>query len=217
MPVTIQEVRTRIGISDMFQGPDGRVAYPELIAYLTENQERSRFIAEKLAESRDHSNMVLSDRLQHLKDIIEHLKSLGVPESEIRMIDGSMTSKKGKAQRKQALVDMQSGEARFLFASYSLAKEGLDIPNLDRLFMASPKKDLAVVLQSIGRISRTAKGKDSAICYDFVDEIGYCVGSWRKRKSIYTKKEGCIVIEVPAPVRQKPDKRVLEALSLESF
>jgi superfamily II DNA or RNA helicase len=214
--VTVQEIRTGIGVSEMFQDTDGTVIYTELIEYLVENQERSKFIAEKLFESRDHSNMVLSDRLQHLRDIIEHLKALGVRDEEIRSIDGTMVSKKGKEQRRQALIDMSNGSAKYLFASYSLAKEGLDIPRLDRLFMASPKKDLAVILQSIGRISRVAPDKENAICYDFVDNIGYCIGAWKKRRSIY-KKKGCEIKEVPAPIKIKPDKSVLESLTLSSF
>lgn len=212
--VAVKEIRTGVGVSETFQNPDGTINYPDLVNYLVENQERSKFIAEKLAESRENSNLIMSDRLQHLRDIIEHLKALGVSEDEIKMIDGSMVSKKGKEQRKQALIDMKSGKAKYLFASYSLAKEGLDIPNLNRLFMAFPKKDLAIVTQSVGRISRTSPGKDDAICYDFVDEIGYCLGSWKKRKAIYAKK-GCKIIEVPAPAKVKPNKAFLETLARE--
>jgi superfamily II DNA or RNA helicase len=216
MEVTVQEIRTGVELSTVVQNTDGTLNYPKLVKYIVENQERSKFIASKLTENRKNSNLIMSDRLQHLKDIIEHLKALGIPEEEIRMIDGSMTSKKGKTQRKQALVDMKSGEAKYLFASYSLAKEGLNIPNLNRLFMAFPKKDFAIVTQSIGRISRTSPGKTDAICYDFVDEIGYCVHSWEKRKAIY-KKKGCEIIEVPTPKKEKPDKLILKTLELTKF
>ena len=39
------------------------------------------------------------------------------------MIDGSMTSKTGRAAREKAIEDMRNGKKHFLFASYSLAKE----------------------------------------------------------------------------------------------
>ena len=57
------------------------------------------------------------------------------------MIDGKMTSKKRKAEREQAIEDMRTGKKRYLFATYSLAKEGLDIPRLDRLYLTTPQKD----------------------------------------------------------------------------
>ena len=91
------------------------------------------------------------------------------------MISGKMTTKKGKAEREQALEDMRSGKKKYLFATYSLAKEGLDVPRLERLYLTTPQKDYAVVTQSIGRIARTLEGKSDPIAYDFVDDIAYLV------------------------------------------
>ena len=105
------------------------------------------------------------------------------------MISGKMTSKKGKAEREQALEDMRTGKKMYLFATYSLAKEGLDIPCLERLFMATPQKDYAVITQSIGRIARTYEGKADPICYDFVDNIGYLQKNFKKRCTTYRKND----------------------------
>ena len=85
---------------------------------------------------------------------------------------------------------MRQGKKRYLFASYSLAKEGLDIPCLDRLYLTTPRKDYSVITQSIGRIARTAPGKESAVCYDYVDDIGFCENQYRRRKTSY-RKAGC--------------------------
>ena len=105
------------------------------------------------------------------------------------MISGKMTTKKGKAEREQALEDMRTGKKKYLFATYSLAKEGLDIPCLERLFMVTPQKDYAVITQSIGRIARVCEGKAEPIVYDFVDNIGYLVKSYKKRCTTYKKNE----------------------------
>jgi superfamily II DNA or RNA helicase len=113
---------------------------------------------------------------------------------EAVMISGKMTSKTGKAEREQALEDMRTGKKKYLFATYSLAREGLDIPRLERLFMATPQKDYAVITQSIGRIARTYEGKANPICYDFVDDIGYLVKSYKKRCATY-KKNDCYFSE----------------------
>ena len=113
------------------------------------------------------------------------------------MIDGSMVSKKGKEQRRQAIEKMKSGEETVLFATYSLAKEGLDIPILDRLFMASPKKDKSVIIQAVGRIERACDGKAEPIVYDFVDDFDAdfktLLNRFKARKTIY-KKNGNEII-----------------------
>ena len=82
---------------------------------------------------------------------------------------------------------MRIGKKKYLFASYSLAKEGLDVPRLDRLFLASPAKFSAVITQAVGRVQRTFEGKETPVVYDFVDDIGFCMGAYRKRCSSYRK------------------------------
>ena len=110
------------------------------------------------------------------------------------MVSGKMTTKKGKAERDQALDDMRSGKKKYLFATYSLAKEGLDIPRLERLYLTTPQSDYAVITQSIGRIARRFNGKSEPIAYDFVDDIGFLVKKYKKRCSIY-KKNKCYFVE----------------------
>lgn len=110
------------------------------------------------------------------------------------MISGKMTTKKGNAEREQALEDMRSGKKKYLFATYSLAKEGLDVPRLERLYLTTPQKDYAVVTQSIGRIARTFDGKSDPIAYDFVDDIAYLVKSYKKRCTTY-RKNGCYFVK----------------------
>ena len=167
---------------------DGTLVYSRLMDYLVENVKRNDQILEDLIVNRDHSNLILSDRLLHLQLIMAAMP-IEVRQYAV-MIDGSMTSKKAKADRIKAIEDMKSGKKHFLFASYSLAKEGLDIPRLDRLYLATPKKDYAVVTQSIGRIARTFEGKADAVCYDYVDEIQFCENQWKRRKTSY-RKAGC--------------------------
>ena len=145
-------------------------------------------IVNDLVTNSGHSCLILSERLEHLK----MLRSM-LPDELHRksvMIDGKMTSKSGKAERERAIEDMKAGNKNFLFASFNLAKEGLDIPRLDRLLLATPKKDYAVVTQSVGRIARVFEGKQDAICYDYVDDIQFCENQWKKRKTSY-RKAGC--------------------------
>ena len=192
MKVTVLERRTGVKISRGCLDTDGTLVYSKLMEYLTWNTERDDVILEDLIKNQDHCNLILSDRLLHLQRI------MAVMPVEIRkyavMIDGKMTSKKGKAERVQAIEDMKSGKKRYLFASFNLAKEGLDIPRLDRLYLTTPKKDYAVVTQSIGRIARVAEEKSDAICYDYVDDIQFCENQWKRRKTSY-RKAGCRIVE----------------------
>ena len=188
--VVVKRIQTGIEESEDYLGTDGMLEYLELVNWLTHNDKRNNVIAGKIVEDAEHSQIVLSDRIEHLEILKDKLVEYGMPEESIRMINGKMTSKKAKAERENAIQDMREGRAKCLLATYSLAKEGLDIPRLDRLHMALPKKDYAVVIQCIGRISRTAEGKNSAICYDYVDNIAYCQKVFTTRKRFY-KKKGC--------------------------
>ncbi len=192
MTVTINPRPTGIGQSREFLDTDGTIIYAKLISYLTTSHERNEFIAADLVGNADHFNLILSDRLIHLKALMMKLP----PElrKQAVMVDGKMTSKKGKAEREQALEDMRTGKKRYLFATYSLAKEGLDIPRLDRLYLTTPQKDYAVVTQSIGRIARIFDGKEEPVAFDYVDNIKYLIKSYKKRCTTY-RKCGCKFLE----------------------
>ena len=192
MQVGICPVPTGVGISRECLNTDGTLNYTKLINYLCSSETRTELIVQQLVENRWNSSLVLSDRLEHLSNIID---ALPLPMQEYAvMVSGKMTTKKGKAEREQAIEDMRTGKKKYLFATYSLAKEGLDIPCLERLYMATPQKDYAVITQSIGRIARTASGKADPICYDFVDDIQYLVKAYKKRCTTY-RKNGCYFVE----------------------
>ena len=192
MQVGILPVGTGIEMSREALNTDGTLNYTKLVSYLTKNDDRQQTIVEALLENEGHSCLILSDRLEHLEDLIGRLPT--VTQMDTVMISGKMTSKKGKADRERAIEDMRTGKKKYLFATYSLCKEGLDIPRLDRLFLTTPQKDYAVITQSIGRIARTFEGKESPVAYDFVDNIGYLIKSYKKRCSTY-KKNRCYFVE----------------------
>ena len=191
MTVAVSPVGTGVKIHRKCMNTDGTLNYTKLISYLCETTERNQRILQFLMADRDHPSLVLSDRLEHLRTLMAMLPA--EMQEQAVMVDGSMTSKKGKQEREQAIEDMRCGRKKYLFASYTLAKEGLDIPCLERLYLTTPKKDYAVITQSIGRIARTHPGKQDPLCYDFVDDIGYLVKSWKKRCATY-RKQGCNII-----------------------
>ena len=193
MTVSVLPRPTHQGLSREFLDTDGTIIYAKLVNFLADRYDRNELIAADLVENRNHYNLILSDRLSHLEYLMKHLPH--DLRDQAVMVDGKMTSKKAKAMREQAIEDMRQGRKRSLFATYSLAKEGLDIPRLDRLYLATPQKDYAVITQSIGRIARTFEGKGEPVVYDYVDEgIQYLVRSYKKRCATY-RKCGCKFIE----------------------
>ena len=185
--VKIKTINTDAELTEECQGPDGMKDYAKLLHHVTTDKNRNNLIVQKLIEDKEHSCIILSDRLEQLESIRnmlpEDMRELSV------YINGKMTSKKAKEERKNAMDLMRSGAKKYLFGSYKIAREGLDIPCLDRLFMASPVKDPAVVEQSVGRIRRTCTGKtETPVVYDFKDtNIGMYIGWYKKRCTTYRK------------------------------
>ncbi len=192
MRVGICPVGTGVVQSRAMLNTDGTLNYAKMISYLTTCEERQQIIVDTLLENEGRSCLILSDRLEHLEDLINRLPTL--VQMDAVMISGKMTSKKSKADREKAIEDMRTGKKKYLFATYSLAKEGLDIPRLERLFLTTPQKDYAVITQAIGRVARTFEGKDDPIAYDFVDNTMYLVKAYKKRCSTY-KKNKCYFVE----------------------
>ena len=192
MQVGIKPIGTGVKISRECLNTDGTLNYTRLINYLCECSTRNVIVRDSIIKESDKSCLILSDRLEHLERLM-----MGLPKDmrdKAVMISGKMTTKKGKLERERAIEDMREGKKKYLFATYSLAKEGLDIPCLERLFLTTPQKDFAVITQSIGRIARTFDGKTDPVVFDFVDDIGYLVKSYKKRCSTY-KKNGCYFVE----------------------
>lgn len=186
-PVRVETVQTDAVMPEDAVKDDGSIVWAKLINGLCADRERNRLIGEKLRENQGYSCLILSDRLAHLEELMAELPV--EMQNDAVMISGRMTSKKGKAEREQAIEDMRTGKKKYLFSSYNLSKEGLDIPRLERLFLTTPQKDEAVIVQSIGRIARKFDGKAKPVCVDFVDgKIGVMVGMWKKRMRIYREK-----------------------------
>lgn len=185
MQVGIEPIATGTEITRAALNTDGTLNYAKLINYLCDNERRNDLVTGVMCRQGNwqKSSLILSDRISHLETLAKPFKESGVV----------ITGKTKKEIREQALEDMRTGKKRYLFATYSLAREGLDIPRLERLYMTTPVKDYAVVVQSVGRIARTFETKGDPICYDFVDNIGYCQKAYKKRCTTY-RKNNCYFV-----------------------
>jgi phosphoribosylformylglycinamidine (FGAM) synthase PurS component len=122
--------------------------------------------------------LVLSDRIQYLRDIEDKIKldlSDNLP-FKIGYYVGGMKEKERK----------ESERADLILASYSMAKEAMDIPILDTLLMVTSKSNIE---QSIGRIQRQTVYPDERppLVIDFVDFFSSFQSQFNKRELFYKK------------------------------
>lgn len=183
IPATIIKVNTNFKeIPEDCEEFDGTIKYANLTTALSEDEERNNLILDILQKCKNNYTLVLADRVNQMYFLRDKLGYGNV-------IDG----KTKKDLRENAIQEVRDGKEKVLFATYGLAKEGLDIPRLDRLILASPHKDKATIIQSVGRIERKFEGKDKPICYDLVDDLQYFNGMYKSRKSYYRKNNNEII------------------------
>lgn len=160
-----------------------------------DNTRTARILAYLVPALRDgHTCIVLGSSLDMLARLDQALAAESTLQERgvrCRSINGSTRA----ALRAEALRELRDPESpvRCLLATYQLAKEGLDIPRADRLFLVQPVRDATAIQQSVGRIMRPAPGKTDAVVYDFVDIwVPTCKSQWSARKTVYRKLNATI-------------------------
>lgn len=150
----------------------GKICMASNITRLTEMPERNKLIIENIkdAQKRGRKILVLSDRRAHCEFLAEALENC------ILSMGGSVDP-----------PALKNG-ANTLISTFGLAREGLDIPELDTLVIATPISD---VVQALGRITR---GPGTKEVYDVVDHWCVFESMWYKRNATYKgpKEKKCL-------------------------
>lgn len=160
---------------------DGTFNFNELLNVLSENPERNELIINSIIEQLNNGRrvLVLCHRIEQCELLHNRLIKLG---KKSALLIGKVSSKK----REAILTEKESWEV--IIGTYSLAKEGLDVPSLDCLFMCTPIADKGMTIQCVGRIERYKENKPAPIVFDVCDiNYPYCVGKWKKRDN-YLKR-----------------------------
>jgi len=172
---TIFRYETKIGIAiNKYTDFKGGLNNAKLLTILAENKDRNTQIATLLtnAKKRNRKILLLSDRITMLDNLLDILTG-GIGETEdVRKYVGGLSSN----EREQA------SKAKIILATYGMAQEGLDIPDIDTLFLATPKAD---VVQAVGRILRPHPNKLEPVVLDIVDNTPLTHALYRKRKNMY--------------------------------
>ena len=171
-------VETEFELADDFMEED-RLQYAKALSYLTANNERNRLIVDTLRrEAPGHLSLVLSERKEHLRQLALWLQE-ALPDLTVEVLTADLK----KSQRQEIMERAQARQVDILLAT-QLAREGLDLTHLDRLFLATPKRAAAAVEQEVGRIMRPSAGKKDAIVFDFWDSRSRLFRSrfWKRRQ-----------------------------------
>ena len=142
----------------------------------SKNEDRNKFIVDDVTNNMNGLTLVLSTRIEHLKILMSM-----IPNSVM------LTQSTKSADREKIFTDFKLGKFKVLLATYQLAKEGLDIPELRNVVFAVPQKDLTTIQQAAGRVGRTAPNKTVGIVRDYIDSVSYYVRSYDIRKRLYKK------------------------------
>ena len=164
----------------------GKLSLATMVTEVTEIPERNRLILSTIKDLSKTTRqiLVLSDRRFHCEYLHEKFKTTsGLYMGGMKEADLAASSKK-----------------QIIFATFSQAHEGLDIPTLDTVILATPKSD---IIQSIGRIMRETTGKkNNPRIYDVVDQWSVFFAMYNKRLRVY--KQGGFNISGQSSEKPEP-------------
>lgn len=150
---------------------NGKLNFSSMINMIAENMERNKMIYKRLLELPEHSKvLVLSDRISQLK----YLHKLLGEESGLFI---------GKTDKEEKNI---SRGKKFMLATYAIASEGFNHPELNTLLFATPRSSIT---QAVGRIYRKTH-KNKPLIIDIVDNFSVFKYMYKKRDKIYKELTG---------------------------
>ena len=173
-----------------------------MINKLAEERQRTQWLADILQDVLDESPerqiLVLTDRVQHTKDILEALPESIRDKAAILSTDVHATKRSEYCAYRSILI-----------ATYAMCKEGFDVATLNTLMMATPRPDID---QIVGRILRVEKSqrKIHPLIIDIVDP--QFRRQFQERNGLYKKRHYKITKMALTP--HSPQQRLLPEMML---
>jgi len=176
---TIGPIRARVAQADVVAAgailePDIDTVETEFFYDIQDSTEWGRMIS-ALVTDRDRNALIAHEvrarltpatKALVLVDRIDHAGRLGALLGDLDPV--VLTGALATSARETAMETIRDG-ATLTIATASLLGEGIDVPGWDLLFLASPMAGGPRTLQAVGRVTRAAPGKASALVVDFVD------------------------------------------------
>ena len=177
MPFTVEEVQT--GWAPSVWDPEQyHIVMEEMVCDGARNGMIASHAVNAVLDER--VPLVLTGRVEHALLLARMIDAAGI---NVRVAVGDQKSQK-PAQRAAAIADVSDGRAECLVAT-TLADEGLDIPRLDTLLLATPSRGETKIAQRVGRIRRPMDGKPTPLVLDFVDQHYAFLNQAKARRKVY--------------------------------
>jgi superfamily II DNA or RNA helicase len=159
--------------------------YTQLKQTLVADEDRNRIVINTMlreALKGRHHHLIVSDEVKHLQALeavlIEETTAALRAIPPVYTLIGKVTGKK----RAEMKTEIENAPEAIVFAT--VAKEGLDIPAIDRIYLPFPSGNGKKVQQWIGRGTRIAEDKTEIVVFDFFDiNVGVLKAQFRKRRT----------------------------------
>ncbi len=165
---------------DEFKQYNGEIHISKLVTGLCKLPRRNKLILNLAAQAvqKGRKIIVFSERVKHLEELNKDFNELA---KNTDYTSGLYIGKMNQDER-----DEVAEECNVLFATYHIAKEALDIPELDTAIFASPVSNAITIQQGTGRITRLHATKREPLVLDIVDTgVEICMRQFYKRVNIY--------------------------------
>ena len=181
--------------NEIIYNPQGVMFTTLMINKLTEEVGRTHWLAEILQdileESPERQILVLTDRVQHTKDLLAALP-------EPIQAQSAILSQTVKSDKRAEFCSTK----RILIATYAMCKEGFDVPTLNTLLMATPRPDIDQIVGRILRVEKSARTIHPLIL-DIVDP--QFRRQFQERNGLYKKRNYTVTkMSLPPPVLTHP-------------
>jgi superfamily II DNA or RNA helicase len=177
---------------------NGKVNFAATISAIVNFAPRNAIIIEMMCaiKQRDPERriLVLSERRGHLNALRDLI--MAVPDNILGTIGYYVGGMKEAALKASESADV-------LLATYAMASEGMDVPGLDTLVLASP---VTAIEQPVGRILRQKPEdrKHVPVVIDIIDGFGMFIGQGKRRLAFYKKQGYKIDKSIEDPPLEKP-------------
>jgi len=177
-----------------------KINTPAMITTITQFEPRNKVLLDNwealLKEEPNRKTLVLSDRREHLTTLEQRFKERF--SGTVGYYVGGMSEKELK----------KSETCDVILATYAMASEGMDIPILDTLLLASP---VSSIEQPVGRIQRqkSTDRKHVPTVIDLLDDFSIFKGQGNRRIAFY-RKQGYTIQDIYEPKEEAPkdDKKI---------
>lgn len=193
--VTVRILTYTRGAEEELVNRQGKPLCSTMLTNIATDLTRTQWLCDLILEqARAQRNiLVLSDRLDQLS-MLEQLLVQHAPHTTVGRVVGGAAAK----SREKGFA------ASIILSTYTYASEGIDIPRLDTLVMATPRGN---VEQTIGRILRPFPAKPVPLVLDIKDPFSlFTAMAWKRHR--YYKSQGYkTYFALDVPDADKPGER----------